>query len=300
MLDCVEQTGYEPISDSDRTEFAERGFLLLRRVLTEEHRAALEEAVDRVYHRASAAGAVAPDGSLHLLGFLERDELFGELLTHPATFPHVWGLLGWNIYTHHNHLDVTPPAVDPDRPSWGWHQDGYRQNSDPETMDPDLPRPMLSLKVGYVLSDLSEPGRGATKIIPGSHRWNSLDRPADPTVPHPDPAGAVEITADPGDAFVFDRRLWHSRSTNRSSITRKMLFVGYTYRWIRPLDDMAVDRTGQWWANRTAVQRQLLGEGTHTANYWGVNWDGYVDDGIPLRAELRRRGLLNRAIPWLR
>lgn len=48
------------------------------------------------------------------------------------------------------------------------------------------------------------------------------------------------------------------------------------------------------------MQRQLIGEGTHTANYWGINWDGYVDDEIPLRKELKERGLLDRNIPWLR
>jgi ectoine hydroxylase-related dioxygenase (phytanoyl-CoA dioxygenase family) len=167
-------------------------------------------------------------------------------------------------------------------------------------MDPTLPRPMFSLKVAYVLSDLAEHGRGATKVIPGSHLWNSLDRPKDLSVQNPDPAGTVEITANPGDAFIFDRRLWHSRSTNLSDVTRKMVFVGYTYRWIRPLDDMPIDFDSEWYANRTPVQRQLLGAGTHTANYWGINWDGYIDDEIPLRKELKQRGLLDRNVPWLR
>jgi Phytanoyl-CoA dioxygenase (PhyH) len=294
------RTGYEPISETDRKEFHEQGFLLLRNVLTEDHRAALEAAVDRVYGEEKAAGHTTKDGTLHLLGFLERDELFGDLLTHPISFPYMWGLAGWNIYSHHNHLDVTPPAAEPEKPYWGWHQDGYRQNSDPETMDPNLPRPMFSLKVAYVLSDLSQTGRGATKVIPGSHLWNSLPRPADLTVQNPDPEGTLEISANPGDAFIFDRRQWHSRSTNLSTITRKMLFVGYTYRWIRPLDELHPDKDGAWWANRTPVQRQLCGEGTHTANYWGINWDGYIDDEIPLRKELKTRGLLDRSIPWLR
>ena len=293
-------TGFEPISDVDRKEFLEQGFLMVPNALTEEHRAQLEAAVDRVYAEEIAAGKGTKDGTVHLLGFLTRDELFGNLLTHPTIFPYIWGMAGWNIYTHHNHLDVTPPAAEPEKPYWGWHQDGYRQNSDPETMDPTAPRPMFSLKVAYVLSDLSEKGRGATKVIPGSHLKNSLARPADLTVQNPDPEGSLEITAKPGDAFIFDRRQWHSRSTNLSSITRKILFIGYTYRWIRPLDDMPIDYGSEWYANRTPVQRQLLGSGTHTANYWGINWDGYIDDEIPLRKELKTRGLLDRSIPWLR
>lgn len=290
-------TGYEPISDTDRKEFLNQGFLLVRGALTEEHRRRLTAAVDRVDAEERSRRAIL-DGRLHLLGFLTRDELFGRLLTHPTTFGYVWGLLGWNIYTHHNHLDVTPPVSEPEPPSWGWHQDGYRQNSDPETLDPGLPRPMFSLKVAYVLSDLSETGRGATKIVPGSHLRNTLPRPVGP--PYPDPDGAVEVMADPGDAFVFDRRLWHSRSPNRSGITRKLLFVGYTYRWIRPLDHLPLDRRSQWWADRSPVQRQLLGESPHPANYWGIGGDGYLDEQIPLRQELRHRGLLDSSLPWLR
>lgn len=293
------RTGYEPISEVDRKTFFEQGYLLLRGVLTEEHRRRLEEEVDLVYARERAAGRTRRDGSLHLLGFLTRHDLFADLLTHPTTFPYVWGLAGWNIYSHHSHLDVTPSQPEPSAPYWGWHQDGYRQNSDPEPPD-GSPRPMLSLKVAYVLSDLSAPGRGATKIIPGSQLRNTLPRPAGGPRHQPDPDGAMEIIANPGDAFVFDRRLWHSRSSNRSRITRKMLFIGYTYRWIRPLDQMPVDRGGAWWARRTPVQRQLLGEAGHTANYWGVDWDGYVDEDIPLRRELRERGLLDRSVPWLR
>jgi hypothetical protein len=273
---------------------------MVRNALSEDRRARLEAAVDRVYAEEKAAGRVSANGALHLLGFLPRDEEFGELLTVPTVFPHIWGMAGWNIYTHHNHLDVTPPVPGPEAPSWGWHQDGYRQNSDPETLDPNLPRPMFSLKVGYVLSDLSRTGRGATKVIPGSHLENSLDRPADTTVPHPDPPGTMEVTANPGDAFIFDRRLWHSRSPNTSVVTRKILFVGYTYRWIRPLDDMPTDRTSQWWHNRTPVQQQLLGVGPDNLNYWGVTANGFVDEDIPLRRELRERDLLDRSVPWLR
>jgi ectoine hydroxylase-related dioxygenase (phytanoyl-CoA dioxygenase family) len=288
-------TGFEAITPEQRDEFQREGILLIRNALTEEHRARLEAAVDRVYAHEREAGRLKPDGTLHLLGFLDRDEQFGELLTHPATFPYIWGLAGWNIYSHHNHLDVTPPSPHEEPPGWGWHQDGYRQNSDPESLSGDT-RPMLSLKVAYVLSDLSRTGRGATKVIPSSHLSNTLER----TEAGHDPRGTMEITANPGDAFVFDRRLWHSRSVNRSTVTRKMLFVGYTYRWIRPLDDMPIDRGSEWWHNRTPVQRQLLGEATHTANYWGVNWDGYIDEKIPLRHELSTRGLLDRSIPWLR
>ncbi len=181
------------------------------------------------------------------------------------------------------------------------HQDGYRQNSDPEMHgNPEIPRPMLSLKSGYVLSDLSRTGRGATLVIPGSHLKNTLPRPEDPSKGFEQPEGAVEIIANPGDAFIFDRRLWHSRSQNTSSVTRKMLFVGYTYWWIRSLDDPSIDTGSQWYRSLTPVQRQLIGESPGTVNHWGIDWNGAIDNTIPLRSELKKRDLLDPRIPYLR
>src|SRR5689334_20023674 len=136
-------SAYDPIPVEDRQEFLDNGFLLLRNVLTEDHRQRHEEAVDRVYAEMIAPGHGTKAGTVDLLGFLGRDELFGELVTHPAVLRYMWALAGWNSYTHHNHLDVTPPAVEPEKPYCGWHQDGCRQNSDPETMDPNRPRPMF-------------------------------------------------------------------------------------------------------------------------------------------------------------
>ena len=159
---------------------------------------------------------------------------------------------------------------------------------------------MLSLKIGYVLSDLSTAGRGATLVIPGSHVKNRLARPEDPSRGFEQPEGTVEITANPGDAFIFDRRLWHTRSQNTSDVTRKMLFVGYTYRWIRTLDDPSIDENSDWYRSLTPVQRQLMGESKSTVNHWGIDWNGAIDDTIPLRAELKRRGLLDSRTPYLR
>jgi len=109
-----------------------------------------------------------------------------------------------------------------------WHQDGgSRQNREIET----TPRPRLSVKVAYWLSDVSEPGRGNLKVVPGSHMVNWIDGPPRRDIEWPDPDGAIEVTAEPGDAVFFDRRIWHTRSRNYSEHTRQAVFFGYTCRW---------------------------------------------------------------------
>jgi len=224
---------------------------------------------------------------MHLLGEIGRADAFLELLDHPAVFPVIWGELGWNVQLYHCHLDVTPPRAEPrDRPFWGWHQDGGRLNLD---LDAD-PRPRLSLKVAFWLSDLSEPGRGNMLVIPGSHEDNRLPRPPETGSHAPD--GAMPVLASPGDALIFDRRLWHSRSDNVSAITRRAIFLAYTYRWIRPRDEFGIDRGTPRFTSLPPVRRQLLGDGESCRSHWGFH-----NEPVPLRIELDRRGLLDPAIP---
>ena len=49
----------------------------------------------------------------------------------------------------------------------------------------------------------------------------------------------------------------------------------------------------------TPLQQQLLGYGPDHASFWGIK-QGWIDDEIPLRAELKERGLLDRDVPFLR
>jgi ectoine hydroxylase len=215
------------------------------------------------------------------------------LTDHPATFPYVWSILGWNIHVYHSHLDVHPPlrARMPFR--FDWHQDGGRQNREIETS----PRPRLSVKLAYWLSDVSEPGRGNLKLVPGSHLVDWIDGPARRDIEWPDPEGAMEVTASPGDVVFFDRRIWHARSRNYSPHTRKAVFFGYTYRWTAIRDHNDPIWASGWSARLNPVQRQLLGgveagDGDHA---WG-----HYPDRTPLYGWLNERGLLDPASPPLK
>ena len=278
------------LSDAQRDEFEDRGLLHVPSAIPADMLGELLDAHDRVFARERDAGLLGPNGSLHLFAFVLRDRRFLDLLDLPTTFPVVWGLLGWNIYMYHCHLDVHPPVREAAAPVWGWHQDGGRQNLEIETQPT---RPRLSVKVAWFLSDVSEPGRGNFMVIPGSHLRNTIPRPEHPEFGFDQPRDSVPVLASPGDAVVFDRRLWHARSDNRSEVTRKALFMGYTYRWVRPRDDYAIDPA--WLATLPPVRRQLLGGGTDAMSHWGLG-----EDEPPLRSWLRERGLLNPNVPNLR
>jgi ectoine hydroxylase len=277
------------ITDAQRAELRSTGLLPVPGALASADVARLVTALDRLHAEERVAGRLNDGEPMHLLGGIGRDDVFLDLVDHPSVFPVIWGELGWNIHVYHCHFDVTPPRpARRTRPSWTWHQDGGRQNLEVE----GNPRPRLSLKVAFWLSDISEPGRGNMLVIPGSHERNRLARPKHPGLSFDQPEGAVPVLAVPGDALVFDRRLWHSRSDNLSSVTRKAIFIAYTYRWIRPRDDLGIDLQSARFRQLPAVYRQLLGDGLSPRSHWGLG-----DELTPLRVQLDRRGLLDPAFP---
>ena len=278
---------------AQRAEFDKNGFLIIPGALSPGEVDHYRDALDRVYAEAEVAGRIQPGGSLHQLSAVANCPEAIDLVDHPATLPYIWSVLGWNVHVYHSHLDVHPPLPSKRPFRFEWHQDGGRQNREIETD----PRPRLSVKLAYWLSDVSEPGRGNFKVVPGSHLTNWISGPPRRDVEWPDPDGAIEVCANPGDVVVFDRRLWHARSDNYSDVTRKAMFFGYTLRWIAIRDE----NEGIWSSalneQMNPVQRQLLGgirpgDGDH-------HWGHYPED-TPLYGWLKERDLFDPSNPPLK
>jgi ectoine hydroxylase-related dioxygenase (phytanoyl-CoA dioxygenase family) len=227
-------------------------------------------AVDRVDAAERATNNLGPHDGQNILDFLSRDEIFLELLDWPTTFPKVLGVLGWNIQLYHSHMIITPPKATsgPGQKGLNWHKDSGRLNRELESD----PQPRISLKIAYFLTDTSELGRANLYVIPGSHLQNTLQRPAEG-----EPEGALAVRVKPGTAVFFDRRIWHASSPNTSEVPRKVLFYGYSYRWLRPRDDMRVDH---YLPTCDPIRQQLLGaapSGNH-------GYSSPQDADVPLKA----------------
>ena len=195
-------------SQDQLDHFNTQGYLVIPNALDDPQCDHLESLVDTIWSEQQAQGK---DGNLFYPNFVGRDQSFIDLLDHPATFPAAWSILGWNIYLYHSHLGVTPQEADPTEPMktpLGFHQDSGRVNRDLEMS----PRPRVSLKVGYFLSDVSEEGRGNFYVVPGSHLEDNLQKYEDRN-----PDGAIPVCVNRGDAVFFDRRLWHARSSSTAT-----------------------------------------------------------------------------------
>ncbi|MFT4298199.1 MAG: phytanoyl-CoA dioxygenase family protein [Aeromicrobium sp.] len=285
-----------PMTADQRETFERDGFLVIPGVLSSREVSRYESAVDGVYAEREAAGRLGADKSLHQLSAVASCPELAGLVNHPRVFGLVTSMLGWNCHVYHSHFDIHPPIREPKPFRFEWHQDGGRQNREIETD----PRPRLSVKLAFWLSDVSEPGRGNFKVVKGSHETNRIDGPPRRDIEWPDPEGAMEVCANPGDAVFFDRRIWHARSNNYSDIVRKGVFFGYTPRWITVRDEAVSAEVA---AGLTPVQRQLLSaldEGRVNDPVEGGDhaW-GHFPDEVPLYGFLRERGLLDSSIPAL-
>ena len=259
------------LTQEERLKFEKNGFFAVEDALPPQMVEDLSAVVDRLDAQYRPEQGLDPHERFNIMDFIGKDDLFLELLDWYKTFPKVWGILGWHIQLYHTHLGITPPpppGEKPEKKRLGWHQDSGRLNIDLETS----PRPRISLKIGYFLTDTTEEGRGNFYVIPGSHLQNRVEFPLD-GVSNPEGTTAVKVL--PGTAVFFDRRLWHSASPNHSNITRKVLFYGYSYRWLRPRDNMTVDR---YIERSDPIRRQLLGTSTG-----GLGYTSPSDEDVPLR-----------------
>ena len=160
---CLQYT----LTEEERRQFEEDGFFIVRDVLPLDLVDKLIPIVDRLDADARLQKGLEKHQMHNFFDFIGKDELFLELLDWPKTFAKVFGILGWHIQLYHTHLIVTPPldGVVPARKRLGWHQDSGRLNIDMETE----PRPRVSLKVAYFLTDCTETNRGNFHAVPGSH-----------------------------------------------------------------------------------------------------------------------------------
>ncbi len=80
----------------------------------------------------------------------------------------------------------------------------------------------------WLLDDFTA-GNGATRVVPGSHRFGAMprDRMADPAGPHPD---QVQLVAPAGTVVIFNSHLWHGGTRNRSGRPRRALHSYFTRR----------------------------------------------------------------------
>jgi ectoine hydroxylase len=221
---------------AERFLFETQGYLVLENFLAADHVARLLAALDPVVARRreqvrtgeKQTGFTHTDGtgSTRIFYILDDHPLFLELLDWPAMLPYVTGLL--NARPHHCASDaIVSRAADFPQYKLTWHIDGH----DDGFRNLGRPIPLLQLKLGYYLSDMTAPGNGNLTVVPGSHQAGG----------EPDPEavrrgdllpGAVQVCAPAGSAILFHNALWHTAGPFAPDGRRTMLYYAYEHPWM--------------------------------------------------------------------
>lgn len=83
----------------------------------------------------------------------------------------------------------------------------------------------------WALDDFTE-ANGATRLVPGSHRWPADRRPAgEPTVSAVMPGGSV---------LIYRGGLWHGGGANTTGVGRTGVVLEYGAAWLRPQENFAL------------------------------------------------------------
>jgi ectoine hydroxylase len=263
------------LSLDQKNFFEENGYLIVENALRRDEVQHYTRIVDEMDARHRAANALTREPFVEIRNAIAKEHALLGLLDWPSTFPLVAELMGPALQLNTSHVMVRPPQPAGTTASFkaiDWHRDGCA-----EVFPVHGTFPWIYTKIGYFLTDLTERGRGNLRVIPGSHK-----QAAKPNQPkgQVDPDGAIEVLTKPGDAVIFQQRTWHAVGPNLSEITRKNIYFGYCYRWVKPLDYLT--QSQELIAKATTVQRQLLGEQKTEMTFWLPK-----EDEVPLKGWLK-------------
>lgn len=224
-------------SATERFFFDNNGYLVLENFLSADHIEQLRAALDRTVARRRALEAqktphtgmtqLKGEQSTRIFYILDDDPRFLEMLDWPPLMPYIKGLL--NPKPHHHASDaIVEVGSELFNRNMGWHVDGH----DNGFRNLGRPIPLLQLKVGYYLTDMTEPGQGNLTVVPGSHKALHDPDPADLKRPELFP-GATQVCAPAGTCILFHNALWHSSGPfTKTDGQRIILYYAYEHPWM--------------------------------------------------------------------
>jgi ectoine hydroxylase-related dioxygenase (phytanoyl-CoA dioxygenase family) len=202
-----------------RLELDEKGYTVLERCvgdeLLNELRARIREVFEDEGDRAGHEFRTE-EHARRLANLVDKGEVFRRAIVLPRVLALVRHVLGPDIKLSSLNARSADPATDVGQPL---HVD--------MSAIPDEKGYWVCNTV-WVLDDFTTEN-GATRMIPGSHRWGTRPQDVleDPMAPHPE---EILLTARAGSIAVMNAHLWHGGTANRTAVPRLAMHAFYCRR----------------------------------------------------------------------
>lgn len=207
----------DPLSPTERRQLELQGWLLLPGVLRAAELSAMHASWERL------ASALPNEGANTNWGpGLDEEPAFSVCRTHPRVLAALGVLLDDDVHVRRLH-GRSPPR-------------GHgRQGLHVDWNSPVPAERQLLVNAFWVLDDMDR-DNGATRIVPGSHRWARVPRGmyAQPQGHHPEER---VLEARAGDVIVFSSHLWHAGSCNESGRRRRVVLAQFGRRELASLNE---------------------------------------------------------------
>jgi ectoine hydroxylase-related dioxygenase (phytanoyl-CoA dioxygenase family) len=181
--------------------------------------AAVRVRVDELFEQegAAAGGEFKQEpGARRLANLVNKGRVFEEVIVNPRVLEFVESVLGTRFkLSSLNVRSANPHTVD-----------GQPLHADSGAIADETG--YLVCNSVWMLDDFT-PENGATRMVPGSHRWRKLPH-TDFFEPHPE---EQLVLGRAGDVVVMNAHMWHGGTANRTARPRRAMHVYYT-RWDQP------------------------------------------------------------------
>lgn len=239
----------------------EAGGCIVERLVPPEGVEALRDALAPVLEATpSGRNDFEGDRTRRVYALFAKTRAFDEWALHPLLV----GVLDAVLGPHHQFSAPVGIDIGPGQSAQVLHRD--------ESVYP-LPEPHDEVVVNsmWALDDFTT-ANGATRIIPGSHRWEPGRRPTDA-----DEADVVQAVMPAGSVLFYNGSVWHGGGANSTDQRRLGVILEYVVSWLRPQENHVLAVPPEVVATLPRRLQEYLGYNIFPA------FVGYVDGRHPAR-----------------
>jgi hypothetical protein len=207
------------LSVSQRRQLDEEGWLALPGLMSPELLGTLRRRVEELFEEEGAAAGSEfkmEPGARRLANLVNKGRVFEEVILTPVVLQCMAQILGPRLKLSSLNVRSAEPGDGKGQPL---HADSGAIADD---------RGYWVANSVWMLDDFT-PENGATRFVPGSHRWGRVPEP-DFYGPHPEER---LVTGEAGTVVVMNAHMWHGGTPNRTAAPRRAMHVYYT-RWDKP------------------------------------------------------------------